>query len=169
MAKPDFSKLLSEQMAKATGAAKARETETPFPGKEAAPPHPQVEEETQPVLASTNPAGQGTIPAGFPERESPASTQPPPPPPLRTLPPGAAGAGRASNLNRVTVNLFDADRRALAVIKEKLANSGHDFTNRSDSIKIGLRIAAKASKEELSALILEVRSEDRRFSGRENG
>ena len=76
-------------------------------------------------------------------------------------------ASRSSNLNRVTVNLFDADRRALAIIKEHLANAGQDFTNRSDSIKIALRFAAKAKKEELAGLLLEVRGEDKRFSSRE--
>src|SRR5438552_3383926 len=58
----------------------------------------------------------------------------------------------ASNLNRVTVNLFEADRRALAVIKEYLSTAGHDFTSRSDSIKVALRLASKAKPEELARL-----------------
>ena len=69
----------------------------------------------------------------------------------------------SANLNRVTVNLFDADRRALAVIKEKLGTAGHDFTNRSDSIKVALRIAAKAKREELVQAFEQVKAEDRRF------
>ena len=69
----------------------------------------------------------------------------------------------SANLNRVTVNLFDADRRALAVIKEKLSTAGHDFTNRSDSIKVALRIAAKAKREELVQAFEQVKGEDRRF------
>ena len=69
----------------------------------------------------------------------------------------------SANLNRVTVNLFDADRRALAVIKEKLGTGGHDFTNRSDSIKVALRIASKAKREELVQAFEQVKAEDRRF------
>ncbi len=69
----------------------------------------------------------------------------------------------SANLNRVTVNLFDADRRALAVIKEKLGTAGHDFTNRSDSIKVALRIASKAKREELVQAFEQVKAEDRRF------
>ena len=72
-------------------------------------------------------------------------------------------AAPSANLNRVTVNLFDADRRALAVIKEKLGTAGHDFTNRSDSIKVALRIAAKAKREELVQAFEQVKAEDRRF------
>lgn len=79
--------------------------------------------------------------------------------PKRELRPGREGM----NLNRVTVNLFDADRRALAVIKEKLGSQGHDFTNRSDSIKIGLRLAMKASREDLAAVYEQIKTEDRRF------
>src|ERR1700731_2909016 len=55
----------------------------------------------------------------------------------------------ASNVNRVTVNLFEADRRALAVIKEFLSTAGHDFTSRSDSIKEALRLASKVKREQL--------------------
>ena len=69
----------------------------------------------------------------------------------------------SANLNRVTVNLFDADRRALAVIKELLGTAGHDFTNRSDSIKVALRIAAKAKRDELAQIYEQVKAEDRRF------
>jgi hypothetical protein len=69
----------------------------------------------------------------------------------------------ASNVNRVTVNLFEADRRALAVIKEFLSTAGHDFTSRSDSIKVALRLASKAKPEELTRLYQQVKSEDKRF------
>jgi hypothetical protein len=69
----------------------------------------------------------------------------------------------ASNVNRVTVNLFEADRRALAVIKEFLSTAGHDFTSRSDSIKVALRLASKAKPEELTRLYQEVKAEDKRF------
>jgi hypothetical protein len=66
-------------------------------------------------------------------------------------------------VNRVTVNLFEADRRALAVIKEYLSTAGHDFTSRSDSIKVALRLASKAKPEELARLYRQVKVEDRRF------
>jgi hypothetical protein len=69
----------------------------------------------------------------------------------------------ASNVNRVTVNLFEADRRALAVIKEFLSTAGHDFTSRSDSIKVALRLASKAKPEELTRLYQQVKAEDKRF------
>jgi hypothetical protein len=69
----------------------------------------------------------------------------------------------ASNVNRVTVNLFEADRRALAVIKEFLSTAGHDFTSRSDSIKVALRLASKAKPEELTRLCQQVKAEDKRF------
>jgi hypothetical protein len=69
----------------------------------------------------------------------------------------------ASNVNRVTVNLFEADRRALAVIKEFLSTAGHDFTSRSDSIKVALRLATKAKPEELARLYRQVKAEDKRF------
>jgi hypothetical protein len=68
-----------------------------------------------------------------------------------------------SNANRVTVNLFEADRRALAVIKEFLSTAGHDFTSRSDSIKVALRLASKAKPEELTRLYQQVKAEDKRF------
>lgn len=66
------------------------------------------------------------------------------------------------NTNRVTLNLFEADKRALGVIKELLGSVGHDFTSRSDSMKLGLRLAAKAKPEELAKLYEEVKAEDRR-------
>ncbi len=69
----------------------------------------------------------------------------------------------ASNVNRVTVNLFEADRSALAVIKEFLSTAGHDFTSRSDSIKVALRLASKAKPEELTRLYQQVKAEDKRF------
>jgi hypothetical protein len=73
----------------------------------------------------------------------------------------------ASNVNRVTVNLFEADRRALAVIKEFLSTAGHDFTSRSDSIKVALRLASKAKPEELTRLYQQVKAEDKRFRANE--
>jgi IS30 family transposase len=73
----------------------------------------------------------------------------------------------ASNANRVTVNLFEADRRALAVIKEVLSTAGHDFTSRSDSIKVALRLASKAKPEELTRLYQQVKAEDKRFRANE--
>ena len=75
----------------------------------------------------------------------------------------AAARRPTSNANRVTVNLFEADRRALAVIKEFLSTAGHDFTSRSDSIKVALRLASKAKPEELTRLYQQVKAEDKRF------
>lgn len=148
----DFAKLLGEKMAKAAGANRppVREAETKPAGQGLEAPLLPAEEVTSPKVALTH--------------TEPAKVAPAPREARRT---GKPVAARSSNLNRVTVNLFDADRRALAIIKEHLANAGQDFTNRSDSIKIALRLAAKAKKEELAALLLEVRAEDRRFSGRE--
>lgn len=150
----DFAKLLGEKMAKAAGANRppAHEAETKAAGQGLdAPPSP-VDGVKPPGVQPTHAEPAKVAPA---PREAPKTGKP------------VAPASRSSNLNRVTVNLFDADRRALAIIKEHLANAGQDFTNRSDSIKIALRLAAKAKKEELAALLLEVRGEDRRFSGRE--
>lgn len=65
--------------------------------------------------------------------------------------------------NRVIVSLFEADSRALAVIRELLGSARHDFTSRSDSMKIGLRLAAKAKPEELATLFEPVKAEDRRY------
>jgi hypothetical protein len=150
----DFAKLLGEKMAKAAGANR----------------HPALEVDPKPagqgLEAPSLPPEEAPVPKGTPTHAEPAKVAPAPREARRTVKP-AATASRSSNLNRVTVNLFDADRRALAIIKEHLANAGQDFTNRSDSIKIALRLAAKAKKEELAALLLEVRAEDRRFSGRE--
>ena len=148
----DFAKLLGEKMAKAAGANRA-----PAPEAEPKP-------EGQELEAPPSPADGAKPPGVTPTYAEPAKVAPVPREARRTVKPVVA---RSSNLNRVTVNLFDADRRALAIIKEHLANAGQDFTNRSDSIKIGLRLAAKANKEELAALLSEVRREDRRFSSRE--
>lgn len=149
----DFAKLLGEKMAKAAGANRA-----PAPEAEAKPAGQGLEAPPSPAEGAKPP---GVPPPTYAE---PAKVAPVPREARRTIKPVVA---RSSNLNRVTVNLFDADRRALAIIKEHLANAGEDFTNRSDSIKIALRLAAKAKKEELAALLLEVRAEDRRFSGHE--
>lgn len=83
--------------------------------------------------------------------------------PVRTPRNRRGGKELGHQLNRVTVNLFDTDKHALATISEKLSHAGHSFTNRSDSIKIGLRLASKASKEDLAALYEKVKKEDRRF------
>ena len=144
----DFAKLLGEKMAKAAGANRA-----PAPEAEAKPEGQGLEAPPSPTEGAKPPSVTPTYAEPAMPREA-----------RRTVKPVVA---RSSNLNRVTVNLFDADRRALAIIKEHLANAGQDFTNRSDSIKIGLRLAAKANKEELAALLSEVRREDRRFSSRE--
>lgn len=146
----DFAKLLTDKMKKATEATRA--TEPPARGKGnpvPAPPEPQA---AAPAPSSMEdlPQVQETPPAA---KETRRKAKP------------APVKGSGINTNRVTVNLFEADRRALAIIKEHLANAGHDFTNRSDSIKIALRLAAKARKEDLAALFLEIRAEDRRFSG----
>ncbi len=150
----DFAKLLGEKMAKAAGANR--------------PPVQEVEVKPagQGFEAPPSPSEGGKTPGVPPAQAEPAKVAPVPKEVRRTGKPVVA-ASRSSNLNRVTVNLFDADRRALAIIKEHLANAGQDFTNRSDSIKIALRLAAKAKKEELAALLLEVRAEDRRFSAHE--
>jgi hypothetical protein len=39
----------------------------------------------------------------------------------------------------------------------------YDFTSRSDSIKVALRLASKAKPEELTRLYQQVKAEDRRF------
>ena len=150
----DFAKLLGETMAKAAGANR--------------PPAPEAEGKPagQGLEAPPSPA-ESAKPPGVTQTHAEAVGIPPEPKEARRAGKPGVTATRSSNLNRVTVNLFDADRRALAIIKEHLANAGQDFTNRSDSIKIALRLAAKAKKEELAALLLEVRGEDRRFSGRE--
>ena len=150
----DFAKLLGEKMAKAAGANRA--------------PAPEAEANSagQGLEAPSVPPEETKVPRVTTAHAEPAKVAPAPREARKTGKPVAASS-RSSNLNRVTVNLFDADRRALAIIKEHLANAGQDFTNRSDSIKIALRLAAKAKKEELAALLLEVRGEDRRFSGRE--
>ena len=150
----DFAKLLGEKMAKAVGANRA-----PAPEAEAKPAGQGLE-------APSAPPEEANVPRVTVTHSEQAKVTTAPREARKTEKPMAA-ASRSSNLNRVTVNLFDADRRALAIIKEHLANAGQDFTNRSDSIKIALRLAAKAKKEELAALLLEVRGEDRRFSGRE--
>lgn len=163
----DFAKMLSDKMKKATEATRPPEpTEPKEPTGEGTPAaamagKPAPEKPVKPPKAQESPT-----PAVEPTPEpkaAPVASAAPKKPKAQQVP--IRGGG--SNLNRVTVNLFDADRRALAIIKEHLANSGYDFTNRSDSIKIALRIAAKATKEELTQILHEVRGEDRRFSGRD--
>ena len=141
----DFAKLLSDKMKKATeanrGAEKAADSREP------------ASLEPEPVAEGSAVSSENTAPAAA----APAAT--------RSAKKANPFQNRSTlNTNRITVNLFDADRRALAVVKEHLANAGHDFTNRSDCIKIALRLAAKAKKEDLSQLFLEVRAEDRRYS-----
>jgi hypothetical protein len=142
----DFKTALEEQMKKAAASTAA----PPKPAREAKseavlPAEPGLEDsETEPGLGTTTEqgkaAGEGTLQA------------------QRKL------AKRAApNVNRVTVNLFEADRRALAVIKEFLSTAGHDFTSRSDSIKVALRLASKARPEEVARLYRLIKAEDKRF------
>ena len=149
----DFAKLLGEKMAKAAGVNRA------------AAPEAEANSAGQGLEAPSTPSEEAKVPRVTLTHAEPAKVAPASREARKTGKPVVAASG-SSNLNRVTVNLFDADRRALAIIKEHLANAGQDFTNRSDSIKIALRLAAKAKKEDLAALLLEVRAEDRRFSGR---
>ena len=151
MGKNDFSNLLNASLKKATETA-APKSETK-PAKGAAPetvvkaPVEQVEEQA-PAL----------VPAKAAEKEKPSA---PARPKASKAATGKGAQGR--NTNRVTVNLFEADSRALAVIRELLGSAGHDFTSRSDSMKIGLRLAAKAKPEELAKLYEQVKAEDRRY------
>lgn len=151
----DFAKLLNDKMKKAADATKPAAS-VPPPAEEVPAPVPPLSPEpvktldAVPLSPSPSPSSQGRTHEGSGTgRKNPLAQE---------------RGTKGSNTNRVTVNLFDADRRALAIIKEHLANAGHDFTNRSDSIKIALRLAAKAQREDLAALFLEVRAEDRRFS-----
>lgn len=144
----DFAKLLNDKMKKAAEATRVPETAEGKGRRSDSAPRTAPDTEPEPVEIP---------PAPKPAPVAPDSRRKVKPEPVRS----------GSNTNRVTVNLFAADRRALAIIKELLDNAGYDFTNRSDSIKIALRLAAKASKEELATLLLEVRGEDRRFSGNE--
>lgn len=136
MDKNDFSNLLNKQLKKAVGEGAQSERST-------------VENPDSKQPASQAEEGKGAEVSTQQIRKSSKRAEKP-------------VAGR--NTNRATVNLFDADRRALAVIKELLGSAGHDFTSRSDSMKVGLRLAAKAKPDELAKLLDEVRSEDRRFS-----
>lgn len=140
----DFKALLNKQIQKATATAAPEEK----PAAKAKPPAP-VAIEPAPADEETQVSAEVVAPARA------AS------PPRARKKAGKGSAGR--NINRVTVNLFEADSRALGVIKELLGSAGHDFTSRSDSMKVGLRLAAKAKPEELAKLLDQVRSEDRRF------
>lgn len=151
MGKNDFSSLLNAQLKKATETAAPKPEDKPAKAAATAPvvkaPVEQVEE-------------PAPAPAKAAEKEKPAAlTRPKAGKPVT----GKGTQGR--NTNRVTVNLFEADSRALAVIRELLGSVGHDFTSRSDSMKIGLRLAAKAKPEELAKLFEQVKAEDRRYSG----
>jgi len=142
----DFKALLEQQMKKATAGMASPKA---APEASAPPAPPSEPDEPDDVPPPAEPAS--------------ASTRAP-----QAEPPGRATARMppkrpASNVNRVTVNLFEADRRALAVIKEYLSTAGHDFTSRSDSIKVALRLASKAKPEELARLYRQVKVEDRRF------
>lgn len=142
----DFKALLNKQIQKATATAAPEEKPAPK-----AKPQPAVAIEPQPTEdeAATAPVAV-VVPARGASPQRPQKKA------------GKGSAGR--NINRVTVNLFEADSRALGVIKELLGSAGHDFTSRSDSMKVGLRLAAKAKPEELAKLLDQVRSEDRRFA-----
>ena len=150
MGKNDFSSLLTAQLKKATETA-APKSETK-PAKAASAPEPVVK---APVEQVEEPA---SAPVKAAEKEKPAA---PARPKASKAVTGKGTQGR--NTNRVTVNLFEADSRALAVIRELLGSAGHDFTSRSDSMKIGLRLAAKAKPEELAKLFEQVKAEDRRY------
>jgi hypothetical protein len=138
----DFKAALEKQMKKAT----ASMLPPPKPVPEAQSQAALLEE---PVIAESKTKPE-LAPAGERQERETVRVQ-------RTL------ARRASNVNRVTVNLFEADRRALAVIKEFLSTAGYDFTSRSDSIKVALRLASKAKPEELTRLYQQVKAEDKRF------
>lgn len=140
----DFKALLNKQIQKATGATEA-------PGKSAPKAKPQA------AAAKETPPKKAEPAAVAEDAPAPATA------PQKT--PKKAGKGIGGrNTNRVTVNLFEADSRALGLIKELLSTAGHDFTSRSDSMKVGLRLAAKAKPEELARLLEQVRAEDRRFT-----
>ena len=154
MGKNDFSSLLNAQLKKATETA-APKSETK-PAKAAAAPEPVVKAPVEQVEE------QAPAPVKAAEKEKPAAPVRPKASKASKVATGKGTQGR--NTNRVTVNLFEADSRALAVIRELLGSAGHDFTSRSDSMKIGLRLAAKAKPEELAKLFEQVKAEDRRFS-----
>lgn len=142
--KNDFTSLLNKQMKKATG--------TPAPAE-------------KPETKAKAPAQAAKEPETKKAEAAPAAVAAPIAPAARQRAPKAKGQGIGGrNTNRVTVNLFEADSRALAVIRELLGSAGHDFSSRSDSMKVGLRLAAKAKPEELAKILEQVRSEDRRFS-----
>ena len=147
----DFKKLLDTQMQKAQAASVTTGKATESPATAVAVGGRNVAK-NRPISRSADASAR--------KAKRPVQTE-------QTIPPErvpvAASSKTNANLNRVTVNLFDADRRALAVIKELLGNAGHDFTNRSDSIKVALRIAAKAKRDELAQIYEQVKAEDRRF------
>lgn len=146
----DFKALLNKQIQKATVTAAPEEKPAPK-----AKPQPTVAKEPPPTEDESAPAPVAVVvPTRAPSPQRPQKKE------------GKGSAGR--NINRVTVNLFEADSRALGVIKELLGSTGHDFTSRSDSMKVGLRLAAKAKPEELAKLLDQVRSEDRRFAKKED-
>jgi hypothetical protein len=145
----DFKAELEKQMKKAT--ASMQTPPNPVPDAKA-----QSALREEPVIAESE-----TVPALSGERQERAATR-------EIVRVQKVSARRpASNANRVTVNLFEADRRALAVIKEFLSTAGHDFTSRSDSIKVALRLASKAKPEELTRLYQQVKAEDKRFRANE--
>jgi hypothetical protein len=143
----DFKALLEKQMKKATAAMAAPPKAAPEAAAPLEPPDEPDDDPPQAEAEAPAPQARQAPPRGR------ATTRADAPPPKRP----------ASNVNRVTVNLFEADRRALAVIKEYLSTAGHDFTSRSDSIKVALRLASKAKPEELARLYRQVKVEDRRF------
>lgn len=140
----DFKALLNKQIQKATATAAPEEKPAP---KAKAPA--QAAKEPEAKKAEAAPAAvAATVAPSAPQKARRAKGQ------------GIGGR----NTNRVTVNLFEADSRALAIIRELLGSAGHDFSSRSDSMKVGLRLAAKAKPEELAKILEQVRAEDRRFN-----
>jgi hypothetical protein len=147
MGKNDFSSLLNAQLKKAT--------ETTAPKSETKSVIPVSEPVTK---APVDEHVEATAPVKADEKEKPAAPARP-----KASKPAAGKGTQGRNTNRVTVNLFEADSRALGVIRELLGSAGHDFSSRSDSMKVGLRLAAKAKPEELAKLFDQVKAEDRRF------
>lgn len=139
--KSDFASLLSKSIQKATS------------GAQSEAPAPAVEVEEAPEITTAAP-----VPV---VQEKPVEV-PVPQAPRKIVRQRVEEGSYGRNINRVSLNLFESDKRALGVIKELLGSVGRDFTSRSDSVKVGLRLAAKARPEELAKLFDEVKAEDRR-------
>lgn len=100
--------------------------------------------------------------------EKPPVPRPEKPAPVEAKPeiiaaPSHSSSSPSKKASRLTCYLFENDVRALAGIRERLESVGHDFVNRSDAIKVALRLAATTKPEELSKLLHQVKQEDMRF------